>query len=227
MPEHTRYVEVFGGAMSVFYQKEPSKIEVVNDINGDLINLHKVIRTRPQSIEMVLRTMFRSRELFYDIKNGRIKPRSNIERAALYYYLISTSFGSKGDNFAMGKSRAGKNIYRSFIAHSKRLKRALIENLSYEKLIKEYDSDETLFYLDPPYVGTENYYKMVNGFTIKDHELLANLLKEIKGKFILSYNDCEVVRELYKGFNFKELSIRYSVNARVAKRSKELLIMNF
>lgn len=86
-----------------------------------------------------------------------------------------------------------------------------------------------MFYLDPPYVGTENYYKNTNGFGIKEHKLLNELLKNIKGKFMLSYNDCELVRELYRGFNIKELKIRYSLNNNVLKRkeSKEVLIMNF
>lgn len=227
MPEHIKYVEVFGGALSVFYQKEPSKVEIVNDINSDLINLHRIIRTKPQSLSAELNTMLRSRELFYLVKQGKIKPRSNIEAAAFYFYLLSTSFGSKGDNFAMTKDRTHKNIYRDFIAHSKRLKRALIENLSYEKLIKEYDSKDTLFYLDPPYVGTENYYKMINGFTMKDHENLADILKGIKGKFMLSYNDCEVVRDLYKDFNFKELAVNYSLNGKHREKGSELLIMNY
>ncbi|WP_249932566.1 DNA adenine methylase [Campylobacter mucosalis] len=227
MSPHVRYVEVFGGALSVFYQKEPSKVEIVNDINSDLINLHHIIKTKPQSLSAELGSMLRSRELFYLVKQGKIKPRNDIQRAAFYFYLLTTSFNTKGDHFAMGKSRSGKSIYRDFIAHSKRLKRALIENLSYEKLIKEYDSDETLFYVDPPYVGTENYYKMINGFTMKDHENLADILKGIKGKFMLSYNDCEVVRDLYKDFKFKELAVNYSLNGKHREKGSELLIMNY
>lgn len=227
MPSHLRYVEVFGGALSVFYQKEPSKVEIVNDINSALINLHRIIRTRPDSLSAELNSMFRSRELFYSIKDGKIKPRNEIQKAAFYFYLISISFGSKGDNFAMGKSRSHKSIYRDFNVYSRRLKRALIENLSYERLIKEYDSPETLFYVDPPYVGTENYYKMINGFTMRDHENLADILKSIKGKFMLSYNNCEVVRELYKEFKFKELAVNYSLNGRAREKGSEFLIMNY
>lgn len=227
MPEHSRYVEVFGGALSVFYQKEPSKIEVVNDINSDLINLHRIIRNRPASLQAEMNSLFRSREIFYDIKNGRLRPKNDIQKAAFYFYLLTTSFGSKGDTFAMGKSRRGKSIHRDFYTHSKRLKRTLIENLSYEKLIKEYDSSETLFYVDPPYVGTENYYKMINGFAMREHENLAKTLKQISGQFMLSYNDCEVVRDLYKDFKFKELKVNYSLNAKSRYDRSELLIMNF
>ncbi|KHF20901.1 DNA methyltransferase, partial [Vibrio parahaemolyticus] len=85
---------------------EPSKIEVVNDINSDLINLHRIIRNRPASLQAELNSLFRSRELFFDIKNGKIKPKNDIQKAAFYFYLLATSFGAKGDNFAMDKSRS-------------------------------------------------------------------------------------------------------------------------
>lgn len=229
MPEHKTYIEVFGGALSVFYQKSPSKIEVINDINNELINLHLCIRNKPQSLNNVLNSLFVSRKIFTMIKNKELKPRNDIERAAFYFYLISTSFGSSMGQFAMSKKRAPKRLYRDFSLNTKRLKNASIENKSFEYILKEYDYNEALFYLDPPYVGTENYYKNTNGFGIKEHKLLNDLLKNIKGKFMLSYNDCELVRELYKDFNFKQLKVRYSLNNSVLKRkeSKEVLIMNF
>ncbi|VYS90739.1 DNA adenine methylase [Campylobacter ureolyticus] len=229
MPEHKTYAEVFGGALSVFYQKAPSKLEIINDINSDLINLHRIIKSRPISLQIELNNMLRSREIFELIKNKAIKPRNNVQKAAFYYYLISLSFGAKMDNFAMSKSlRSPKNIYKSFEIYSKRLKMAVIENLSYEKFIKEYDGVDTLFYLDPPYIGTENYYKMPRAFDLKSHENLAFILKGVRAKFILSYNDCPVVRELYKDFNIKEVSTNYSLNINsINKKAKELIIMNY
>lgn len=229
MPEHEIYVEVFGGALSVFYQKEPSKKEIVNDINSDLINLHKIIRSKPESLKFEINNILKSRELFNDIKNGVLKPRNDIQRAAFYFYLITMSFGSRRKHFGLyKKDRAVKNIYRDFFVYSKRLKHAIIENLPYERIIKEYDYSKTLFYLDPPYAGTEKYYKMINGFTMKDHENLAEILKNIDGKFILSYNDCEFIRELYKGFNINYLKTTYSLNTKSDNRpTAELLITNF
>lgn len=228
MPPHVKYVEVFGGALSVFYRKEPSKIEVVNDINGDLINLHRIIQTRPQSLSFYLNSMLKSREIFYGIKDGKLRPRNEIEAAAFYYYLISMSFGAKGESYAMNKRRNYGNIYRDFTIYSKRLKHASIENMSYEKLIKEYDDKDALFYLDPPYVGTENYYKTPKDFSMNDHRNLALILQSIKGKFILSYNDCELVRELYAGFRFEEAQINYSLNGAARdKASAEVIVMNF
>lgn len=228
MPEHKSYIEVFGGALSVFYQKDPSKIEIVNDINGDLINLHRIIKTRPQSLALELNSILKSRELFYLIKQGRLKPRNDIQRAAMYYYLIVMSFGSKKQHFAMSKTRAAKDIYKGFNAYSKRLKHAIIENMSFDKLISSYDNKDVLFYLDPPYVGTESYYTMPKGFNINEHEKLCEILKNIKSKFILSYNDCKVVRDLYKDFNIKEIGVKYSLNGKVRdKVSSELIITNY
>ena len=95
--------------------------------------------------------------------------------------------------------------YIDFSVYSKRLKSTTIENLSYKKLIEQYYSLDTLFYFDPPYVGTKNYYKMTNGFTMIDRLNLAQILKSVKAKFMLSYNDCKIVRYLYADLNVKEL----------------------
>ncbi|MCI6988741.1 MAG: DNA adenine methylase [Campylobacter sp.] len=71
----------------MFYAKEKSKAEVINDINGELINLHRIIQTRPQSLQIKLNKMLKSREIFEDIKFKRVKPKNNIQKAAFYFYL--------------------------------------------------------------------------------------------------------------------------------------------
>lgn len=249
MPPHTRYIEVFGGGLSVLYAKPSRKdimldkkldnfvsphcrkdkyVEIVNDINSDLINLHTIIKTRPVSFKNMLNNMLCSREIFELIKRGKFKPKNDLQKAVLYYYLLIFSFGSKGDNFAMCKSRSPKDIYKDYSKWSERLKSVCIENMDFRKLIKCYDGIESLFYIDPPYVGTENYYKMQRDFGIQEHRELSEILHNIKGKFILSYNDCKLVRELYKDFRVLQTrEIKYSLNINTAKMSKEVLIMNY
>lgn len=232
MPPHKLYIEVFGGALSVLYAKEkPNSAkyrEVVNDINEELINLHKQIQKKPESLSFYAHQMLISRHLFYAIKQGKLKPRNDIQRASFYLFLLSQSFGSKGDNFAMNvKSRKPKDIYRSFKVYSQRLKLVTIEQMSFDKLIKTYDKDEAFFYCDPPYVGTENYYKNMPEFDMSSHRLPRDTLKNIKGKFLLSYNDCKETRELYKGFNIKEAGVKYSLGGGSQKETKELIIMNY
>jgi len=234
--DHNLYVEVFGGALNVLYAKELPKRakyrEVVNDFNSDLINLHRCIRNHPVSLQLYINQLLISRKIFDDIKKGKLKPRNNIEKGAFFFYKLQMSFGSKGDNFAMAcKSRKPKNIYKSFMAWAKRLKMVTIENMDFQKLIENYDSEEAFFYCDPPYFGTENYYKNKKTFSKDDHIRLYETLKNIKGRFLLSYNDCEFIRKLYKDYNVvKSDKILYTLGANVHKKKKsvsELFIMNY
>jgi DNA adenine methylase len=234
--EHNLYVEVFGGALNVLYAKElPTHgkyREVANDFNSDLINLHRSIRTNPKKLQKYLNELLISRELFSDIKFSNLKPRDQIEKASFYFYQLQMSFGSKGDNFAMSaKSRKPKNIYKDFAKWSQRLKMVTIENMDFEKLILNYDSTDTFFYCDPPYVGTESYYKNKKTFDINDHKRLHKVLKNVNGKFLLSYNDCEFVRELYDDFRIVTSDkFEYTLGKNVRSNKKvvrELFIMNY
>jgi len=231
--DHKTYIEVFGGALSVFYAKEKSRLEVINDINSDLINLHRSIRNNPQTLSFYLHQLLISREIFDDIKHKRLKPKNNIEAAAFYLYQLTQSFGSKGDNFAMSakSGRKPKDLYKSYTKWSNRLKGVTIENKSFQVLIPLYDKKDAFFYVDPPYVSTESYYKNTGGFGVKEHEELATLLSNLKGKFLLSYNDCELVRKLYSKFNIKTTKeIEYTLGKNVhgkSKSVKEVIITNY
>lgn len=231
MPQHSSYIEVFGGSLAVLYAKQRlgyKYTEVINDFNADLINLHTIIQTRPQSLQIELQKMLISRDIFTAIKTGEIQPRNKIQAAAFYFYCIANSFGAMRNSFAMVKrARTPKNIYKDFSIYSKRLQKVVIENRDFRSLIKQYDHKEALFYIDPPYVGTEKYYQNTRTFSLQDHKDLCEILGGIKGKFILSYNDCDLIRELYKGFVLKLLPIDYSLNIKKIKSVKELLIMNF
>lgn len=231
--DHKTYIEVFGGGLSVLYGKKESKLEVVNDINSELINLHRSIRTNPSTLSFYLNQLLISREIFEDIKHKRMKPRNNIEKAAFYLYQLNQSFGSKGDNFAMSakSGRKPKDIFKSYMKWSKRLRYVTIENKSFQELIPLYDKDDAFFYVDPPYVSTESYYKNTGGFGRKEHEELAALLKGVKGRFLLSYNDCDLVRELYKDFKIivtKEIDYTLGKNMHgKCKKVREVFICNY
>jgi DNA adenine methylase len=111
---------------------------------------------------------------------------------------------------------------------SARLAKVVIENKYFEDLINVYDKLDALFYLDPPYYKTEKYYEMK--FATEDHVRLRDRLGRIKGKFILSYNDCEEVRELYRNYKIEEVSRQHNLHARyddVEKMYKELIIRNY
>ena len=230
-PEHKHYVEVFGWWLSVLFAKEPSKLETINDINNELINLWETIKLYPQSLSHYLNQLFVSRVIFNNIKLRKYSPKNNIERASYFYYIISQSFWSKWDNFAMSSKawRKPKNLWKSFTKWSQRLKFVTVENMSFEKLLLKYDSKDTFFYLDPPYYNYEKVYS--SWFEKSQYLLLRATLKTIQWKFLLSYNDCKEIRELYKDFNIKSSKqIEYTLwkNANGEhKKVTELYITNY
>ena len=208
IPENTeRYIEVFGGAGWVLFGKEqrPKQMEVFNDIDGNLINLYRQIKYHCKELQNELDRL-QSRELFFEYKNQIENhiPLSDLQRAGRYLYLIKYSFGSNKHSFATAPKDT-LNIIEKLPAYQQRLRKVIIENVDFEHLIKTYDRPNALFYLDPPYVDSEKYYTAYQ-FSESDHYRLYNILKNISGKFILSYNDCEFVRNLYKDYNIKSVS---------------------
>lgn len=198
-PAHySRYIEVFGGGGWVLFHKSPGRdFEVYNDFNPNLANLYRCVRDHPDELCDELRYTLNSRTDFDHIRN-MLKTRTeipDIKRAAYFYQLIRESYASGLDSFA-SQPHSMWNNFPLIHEACRRLQKVVIENKDFEKLIKQYDRPESFFYCDPPYYETENYYEDV-GFTEKDHERLANCLCSIQGKFLLSYNDCPQIRDLY------------------------------
>ena len=141
--------------------------------------------------------------------------------------IIKTSYGADRKTFGGTKKNLIKSTdYLSEI--SDRLNGVVVENRDFERIIKVHDRPNALFYLDPPYHGTEKYYQ--TGFGDVDHIRLRDCLKEIKGKFILSYNNDDFVRGLYQGFNLVEVSRRNSLLERYDGKDmeyKEVIITNY
>lgn len=220
-----RYIEVFGGAGWVLFAREKhAKFEVFNDINSDLINLYRCMKYHRAALEDELKYILHSREIFFDFKNQiNIAGLTDIQRAARYYVIVRSSFGADTKSFATGVMNISKPIER-FQEIEKRLERVIIENRDFESLINTYDRENALFYLDPPYVKAEKYYNC--DFDMEDHIRLAEILKKIKGKCIISYNDEDFIWKLYKDFNIKRISRQNNLSSK-EKVYKEVIIKNF
>ena len=226
-----RYVEVFGGGGWVLFHKRPSKFEVYNDFNGTLVNLYRCVRDHPDELCEELRYSLNSRRDFDYIRDllhsdTRIP---DIKRAAFFYQVIRESYASGLDSFG-GQPH---NIWNNFpIIHkaSERLQTVVIENKDFEKLIAQYDRPNTIFYLDPPYFETEDYYEEV-GFTKADHVRLRDALMRIQGRFLLSYNDCPEIRDLYSrdGIMIESTTRLSNIAQRydAGKQYPELFISNY
>lgn len=221
--KYERYIEVFGGAgWILFSQDRHAPFEVFNDVNGELINLYRVVKCHSEPLQKELEWLFVSREQFYDELYQNLSGMTDIQRAARFFCLIKESFGADCKSFSM-KSRDIHKAVDYLKEVSKRLNRVLIENQDFERLIKTYDRLDALFYLDPPYYEAEKYYP--DRFNPEDHNRLRKCLEDIKGKFILSYNDCPQIRELYEGYVI--LTVERNHNLSLGNQYKEILIKNY
>lgn len=225
--EFNRYIEVFGGAGWVLFGSDKhAPFEVFNDIDGDLINLYRCVKYHASALQEELKYITHSRELFKDfISQMKATGLTDIQRAARYYIIIRSSFGAQKESFATGITNiSGKIDYLSEIQN--RLQRVVIEHNDFGKLIKTYDRPDALFYLDPPYYEAEEYYN--RNFSTTDHERLFNVLKGIKGKFVLSYNADKAILERYKDFNIIPVT-RFNTLSSASNNTeyKEVIIKNF
>lgn len=229
---YERYIEVFGGGGWVLFHKPPGKeMEVYNDFNPNLVNLYRCVREHPKELIDELTFVLNAR-LDFDYVREMLHTKTDIpdvKRAAYFYQLIRQSYASGLDSFGAQPCNMWNN-FPLILSACERLQKVVIENKDFEKLIRQYDRPEAFFYCDPPYYNTEDYYEDV-GFTKKDHERLAASLGGIKGKFLLSYNDCSEIRTLYAkpGITIESTSRLSNIAQRYegGKQYTELLIANY
>lgn len=227
-----RYIEVCGGAGWVLFGKNKVKgqMEVFNDIDGDLINLYRQIKNNCEALQNEV-DWLQSRALFkqYRYEIEQQAELTDLQRAARYLYLIKCSFGCNRNSFATA-TKCIFNLADELPTYKDRLKDVIIENVDFEQLIRTYDRPSAVFYIDPPYVDSERYYnKNYSHFKRDDHIRLNAVLKGIKGRFILSYNDCDMVRNLYKDYNIRCVSRQNLLPATADNRQefKEVIITNY
>ena len=192
------YVEVFGGGGSVLLNKERSVREILNDKNGNLINLFRVVRDHPNELKDRLLYVVHSREDFQIAQRrlAQFPAADPIQRAADFYQVIRQSYAGNGKQFCS----VARSMWAGFPVIDRvcgRVQGVTLENEDFETIITRYDSPTTVFYIDPPYFFTEGYYPG-HLFLRKDHVRLANLLFGVEGLWLLSYNLCPEVLELYQ-----------------------------
>lgn len=220
-----RYIEVFGGAAwLLFYKESHAKMEVYNDINGELVNLFRIVKYHPDALQKELDWILMSREQFFDalrVTSGL----TDVQRAAHFWVVIRESFGANCHSFRANGRDMIKAIELLREA-SVRLNQVVIEHLDFEHLFKTYDRDSALFYLDSPYYDAERYYP--DRFQSEDHTRLKTALDNIKGRFILSYNDCPEIRTLYEKYTMVEAERPDNLTTKSqSKIYRELIIKNF
>jgi len=224
-PEHDCYVEVFGGSGALLFAKKPSRFEKYNDIDDDIVNLFRQVRSNCGEFQRNINLLPQSRSE-YDFFRKDKSELSELERAVRTYFLFKNGFSGKpGGGFSASAKHKGRyDMEADFAVFSRRLSRVTIECLDFGVLVPKYDGAETFFFADPPYFRVPDYYR--NGFTEGGHRRLSAALAGVKGKWLLCYDDCDWVRTRYGNFRSVELPVRYSA-ALTRKVSSELLIANY
>jgi len=198
---HKLYCEPFAGGAAILLAREPGTREIINDTDGDLINLYRQSKHHRQEVIRALRMLPESRELFQEQLSKINDPYiTEIQRAAAFAYVNFYCFGA--DNKTFGIKRIGFStrhfLDRKLIAFSKRIERVTIEKVSWDRCIALYDCPGALFFCDPPYTspGKVGAYAP---WTTADVERLHDALSRIKGRYIVTLNDCAENRAIFKG----------------------------
>lgn len=238
-PRHKCFVDVFGGSGVVVLNKEPA-IDIYNDIDGNVVNFFRVLREKPEELIRLLElTPYSREEYYFCYKTFKDKDLPNVERARRFFSTIHQAFSSivKMDGPVGWKGDPDRNRAVTFSNNSKvllaiaqRLKEIQIENNSFEKVIEKYDTENTFFYCDPPYVAdtrrTDNCYQ--NEMTDEQHRDLSNILHGIKGKFLLSGYGGTLYQDLYPDVNYREFNCLAVANGASKDKSRtESLWFNY
>jgi len=230
-PEHICYAEPFCGAAALLFAKQESKCEVLNDINGELTNLYRVLQHHLEEFVKQFKWALVSRKMFKWEQMKHPEALTDIQRAARFFYLQKNAFGGKVDGQSFGTATTAAprlnllRIEEDLSAAHLRLARVLIEHLSWDKCIEKYDREHTLFFMDPPYWQTEGYGV---DFGLEQYEKMATCMHKMKGKGIITVNDHPAMREVFTGLSMRELKITYTLpKGGKGKKAGELLIWNW
>lgn len=230
--EHQTYAEVFVGMGGVFLRRTMRpKCEVINDWSEDVATFFRVIQHHYVAFLDMMRFQVTSRAGFEKLVALEPGSLTDLQRSARFLYLQRLAFGGKvaGRNFGVATDRPARfdvtKLGPMIEAVHERLAGVIIERLPWSDFVRRYDRPGTLFYLDPPYFGSEGDYGQAL-FDRGQFEVMAEQLRGLHGRFILSLNDHPEVRRIFAGFAFREEALAYTVAGKGATPAREVIITN-
>lgn len=196
---HVCYCEPFFGGGAVLFAKDRASVEVINDLNGSLVALYRNLQFHLPALMGELDWLFSSRQNLKDfIKQPGL---TELQRAARFLLVNRTSFGGNMNSFGVAKTAGGgvgfqhKQVGELLSAANARLDGVVVENISYERCLKNYDSPGTQFFIDPPYENSTN--GAYEGWDQKQLTEFRSQVKKLRGKWVVTLNDSEFTRELF------------------------------
>ncbi|MEM1149746.1 MAG: DNA adenine methylase [Pseudomonadota bacterium] len=227
---HQTYVEPFVGMGGVFFRRRrAAPVEVINDLSRDVTNLFRILREHFPAFIGTLKYQMTSRDEFNRLSDMDPDTLTDFQRAARFLYLQRVAFGGKvtGQSFGVANERPGRfnltTLEPMLQDVYERLAGVVIECLPWQDVLEKYDHAGAMFYLDPPYHGSEHYYGR-GMFAFADYQQMAERLAELKGRFVLSINDTPEIRDVFEGFRIEEANVTYTVNDGDPTQATELII---
>ncbi|ODR93512.1 DNA methyltransferase [Methyloceanibacter stevinii] len=227
---HETYVEPFVGMGGIFFRRsQAAKCEVINDANGEVANLFRILQRHYVPFMDMLRYQLTSRREFERLSRTDPTTLTDLQRAARFLYLQRTAYGGKVDkqNFGVSVGRPGTfdvtKLGPVLEELHERLSGVIIECLGWAEVLDRYDRKGTLFYLDPPYWGTEHIYGR-GLFERAEFEALSDRLKALRGRFILSINDVPEIRDAFSWARKTPVTVNYSIQGGGGHPAGELII---
>ena len=223
---------ICGSAALFFLRPQLAKVEVINDINGDLVFLYRVVQNHLEEFVRPFKLALSSRQVFEWQKMTRPETLTDIQRAARFFYLQHHAFGGKvsGQSFGTATTAPAINllhIEENLSAAWQRLAGTYVENLPWLECAERYDRPHTFHYMDPPYWQTAGYGV---DFPFENYERMADFMRRCKGKVMVSINDHPDIRRVFEGIHFETTEIRYTTanqRQRKAEVTGELIVMNW
>lgn len=238
--DHNLYGEPFIGGAAVFFEKEPSPVEVINDVNKELVNFYQVVQTDFVSLETEIRITLHSRDLFRKASVIYNNPDmfTPIKRAWAVWCLASQGFASMLDGswgYDVSKNTTSKKISNKRSSFTEdyaiRLQNVQIECTDALRIIRSRDSKTSFFYCDPPYVGSDcGHY---DGYSQEDFDNLLKTLSKLKGRFLLSSYPNATLNGFKEKYGWHQIQIDQKVsvannNSKKGQKPKiEVLTANY
>lgn len=234
VPFHHIYCEPFFGGGALFFAKMESPVEIINDINSEVVNFFRVVQTKFDALQKEVKASLHSRELYKKAMVVYNHPDmfDDVKRAWAFWVATNQGFSSLIGSWGFGKDDSKEAaVAKKRDAFSKeyadRLKKVQVEHNNALKVIDRADSKETFFYIDPPYINSDQgHYK---GYTEEDFDLLLTKLSKIKGKFLLSSYPSTLLNKYIRKHKWKiqKVSKSVAVTKLTNKTKTECMVMNY
>lgn len=237
LPTHKCYVEVFSGAAWVLLAKQPSEVEILNDIDGEVVNFFRIVRSRPEELVKSFEWALAARQEFERLRDVDPNILDPVSRAHRFYYLIMAGWGGElhSPRFQTSINDEGhgnrligaiKHLRERIMPVYERLQTVIIEDLDWLACVDRYDRRDVVMYLDPPYPDNNCNYRY-NMRSWQDHEDLANRVKQLKAKFLLTTYDLPKLRELFSDFYITPVQFGAGMPGSNGRRNREIIVTNY